>query len=174
MTRKLIQWKARELQARTRKRLLATWTGPVCVFALYWVSLRIFPALPEFVHALFTCAILWSVAGLFVIARGLRSATIPKDAGASTGLAFCREEIARRRLLEGRQLLWSFAPLLMAVLSVIVGLVSVAGPRETSAKGLPFLLLVATWIGAYCVLRYRDRRALDGELAELDEIEHDA
>lgn len=174
MTLKLIHWKARELQDRTRRRLLATWTCPVLVLILYALSVRMFRPLPLPVHMLFAGAFVWSAAGVFVISRGLRARPIPQPSVPSTGLAFCREEIARRRLLEGRQLWWSFAPQLAAVLLVIVGLVSVAGRRETLAKGLPFLILVASWIFAYFVLRIRESKALEAELGELDAIEKEA
>jgi hypothetical protein len=43
------------------------------------------------------------------------SMEMPADAGLSTGLQFCRDEIERRRTLLRRVLFWSLGPILLAL-----------------------------------------------------------
>jgi hypothetical protein len=172
MTLRLVRWKARELRAKTRKKQLAAAAGPLAVIFFYVFGIREFPGLAPLLHPLFALALVWSVVGLYVLSRGMWSPVMPGDAGISTGLAFCREEIERRRDLLGRRLLWSLAPLLLAIGTVILALAMV-GTKEKGLfpNGLPFLILVALWIVGYFIVRAREQRELERELAELNDLE---
>lgn len=172
MTLKLIRLRARELRAKTRRKLLATLAGPVAAVFFYAVGIREFPPLQELLHPLFAFALAWSLAGLYFLNRGMWSAEMPGDAGLSTGLEFCRQELERRRYLLRRVLLWSFGPVLLAIGTFILAL-AMSGSQDRSIfpNGLPFLALVVVWIVGYFVVRLREQRDLKRELDELNDIE---
>jgi MFS family permease len=172
MTMKLIQSKARELHAKTRRQLLGTLAGPLAAAFLYFFGTRTMPSLQPLLQPLFAVALIWAIAGLYFLSRGMWSAALPEDVGLSTCLEFCRLELARRgRLLRG-VLVWSFGPILLAIGTLILG-VAMIGTRQRGIlpNGLPFLFLVVVWIVAYFVMRLRERREIEREIGLLDEIE---
>jgi hypothetical protein len=174
MTGKLIGRKARQLNTGTRRKLLGTVAGPLAALFFYGFGIKAFQPLQPELHLLFACALAWSVVGLYFVNRGMWSAVMPGDAGLSTGLEFCRQEIARRRLILRRVLLWSFGPVLLAIATFILALATIAGGnRGILPNGLPFLGLVFVWILGYCVIRLLEQRGLDRELAELNEIDQE-
>jgi len=125
-------------------------------------------------HPLFSFALAWSLVGLYFLNRGMWSTVMPGDAGLSTGLEFCREEIERRRNLLRRVLLWSLSPVLMAIATFVLALAMVG----TKDKGLfpnavPFLALVVAWIMSYFVMRARELRELRREIDEWNDLERD-
>src|SRR3954468_9750123 len=115
MSLKLIRSKAREAQAKTRRQLLGTAAGPLAAAFFYTFAMREFPTLRHVLNPPFVFALVWSLAGLYFLNRGMWSAAMPADAGLSTGLEFCRGELERRRSLLGRLLLWSLGPILLAL-----------------------------------------------------------
>ncbi|WP_321476289.1 hypothetical protein [uncultured Paludibaculum sp.] len=172
MTLKLIRAKARDLHAKTRRQLLATAVGPLVTAFFYTFAIRQLPQIANLLHPLFLFALVWSLGGLYFLNRAMWSTVMPGDAGLSTGLAFCRGELERRRLLLRRILLWSFGPLLMTLATFILALaIAGGGGRRILSNGRPFLVLVVVWILAYFVLRARDQRELQREIDELDDIE---
>jgi hypothetical protein len=164
LTMKLIQSKVRELRAKTRAKLLGALAGPAAAGFLYALGIKFFPALQTLLHAGFVLALAWSLAGLYFLSRGMWGAAMPGDAGLSTGLEFCREEIARRRTLLRRLLFWSLAPMLLAIATFILALSTVG----IFPEGLPFVAAVAMWVLGYFILRFREQRELARELLELD------
>jgi hypothetical protein len=174
MTWKLIQQKLRALRARTRRKLLGTLAGPAAVAAVYALGVKQFGPHGQSLEPLFAFALAWSLAGLFFLNRGMWSAMTPADAGLSTGLESCRHEIERQRDLVRRALLWSLAPVLLAIAALIVALASV-GSRERGIfpNGLPFLSLVVLWIITYFFIRLREQRNLQRELDDLNDIENE-
>jgi hypothetical protein len=123
-------------------------------------------------HLLFWGALAWSVAGLYFMTRGLWSAALPGDAGLSTGLEYCRQAIRQQIELQRRALVWSIGPVLLAVGGLILGLAMIPrGARGIFPNALPFLTFVVAWIAAYSFVRLRERRKLQRELQELNEIE---
>jgi hypothetical protein len=174
MTLKLIRFKARELQAKTRRQLLGTAAGPLAAAFFYAFGIRAFAPLQSILHPLFAFALLWSLIGLYFINRGMWSTVMPGDAALITGLQFCREEIKRRRNLLRRVLVWSFGPILLALATFILALVMVTGKdRSLLPDGLPFLALVAAWIIGYFAMRVRERQELKREIDELNDLEKD-
>ena len=174
MTLKLIQSKARELRAKTRRQLRGTLGAPLAAALCYFLGTRLFPSPPPVMQVLFASALAWSLLGLYFLTRGMWSREMPSDAGLSTSLEFCRQELARRdRILRGA-LLWSFGPILLAIGALILGL-AMAGTKERGIlpNGLPFLVLVVVWIMAYLVIRLRERRGLQHELELLNEIDQE-
>ena len=171
MTLDLIRSKARELRAKTRKQLLGTVAGPLVAAFLYVFGMKEFPAMQQTLRVLFLFALGWSVAGLYFLNRGMWSAVMPGDAGLSTGLEFCRGEIERRRDLMRRVLLWSLAPILLAIATFIAALAMVGSQNKSLfPNGLPFMALVVFWIFAYFTRRVREQRELKREIDELDAL----
>lgn len=172
MTLKLVRWKGRELHAKTRKHLLGTLAGPLAAVFFYALAIRLFSPLQQLLHPLFAFALVWSLAGLYFLNKGMWSAVMPGDAGLSSGLEFCRREIERRFHLLRRVLLWSFGPVLLTIGAFILVLVIQAGDR-IFPNAIPFMALVLIWIAAYFVIRMREQRELQREIAELDDIERE-
>jgi uncharacterized membrane protein len=171
MTLEKIRQKARELHAKTRRELLATLTGPLIVACCYVFCVKEFPQLQKGLHPLFVFALVWSLAGVYLLNRGKWSGPMPGDTGFSAGLEFCRREIERRRDHFRRLLLWGFGPVLMGIGAIVLALVAVAG-KEVFPKGMPFLVLVAVWIAGYfLVVRVRQQREFQREIDELNDIE---
>jgi hypothetical protein len=129
------------------------------------------------VRAVFAFAIAWSLAGQYFVNRGIWSATLPGDAALSTGLESYRREVERRRYLSGRFLLWSFGPVVLAIATLIVLILSFGiRNRGMLLKGtllnmIPFLALVVIWIVSVFVIRMRDQRELQREIDDLNDIE---
>jgi hypothetical protein len=170
MTLKLIEWKARELRAKTRRKLLGTLTGPLIVGFLYAFARKEFPGERGILDPLFICAFVWSIAGLYVLSRGMQSATFPADAGLSGGLQFSLGELERRRILVQRSLLWSFGPLVLAV-GVFVLALALVGRHRFFPRALPFMTLIVVWIIGHFVSRRHEQRGLQYEINELKEFE---
>ena len=171
MTLEKIRQKARELHSKTRRELLGTLTGPLIVTCCYVFCAKEFPSLQEVLHPVFAFALVWSLAGVYFLNRKKWSGPIPGDTGFSAGLEFCRREIERQRDHFRRLLLWGFAPVLIAIGTIILSLVAVAG-KEVFPKGMPFLMLVVVWIAGYFfVVRVRQQREFQREIGELNAIE---
>ena len=174
MTLKLIQSKVRELQAKTRRKVLGMVAGPVAAALFYAFAIREFPQLGHVLHPLFSCALAWSLVGLYFLNRGMWSRVMPGDAGLRTGLEFCREEIERRRKLLRRVLLWSLGPVLLAMATFVLALAMIGTKdRGLFPNGLPFLACVVAWIFGYFVMREREVRELQREIDELCDLEED-
>src|SRR5262245_51273471 len=156
MTSKLIQQRSRDLRAKTRRKLLGTLAGPLAAGLLYAFGMKEFAPLRQVLQRLFALALAWSLAGLYLLNRGMWSAVMPGDAGLSTGPEFCRQEIERQRDLLRRVLLWSFGPVLLAIGTLILAL-SIVGTRDRGIfpNGLPFQILIVVWIVGYFIVRLR-------------------
>lgn len=170
MTLKLIRMKVRDLRAKTRRRLWGSWVGPLVVGAFSAYGIKLIHSVSPLLDVAFVVPIVWSLAGAYFINRGLWFAAMPGDAALSTGLEFYRREIERRRALDGRVLLWSFGPIILAMAAFILFLVIVTRGR-IFPNGLPFVILVAVWIAAYLIVRMREQRDLQREIEELKDIE---
>jgi hypothetical protein len=170
MTLLLIRSKVRELRARTRRESLGTLAGPIAVGAFYGFAIKEFHGFAPALELVFAFAILWSLAGLYFLNRGMWSRAMPGDAALSTGLEFYRRELERRQRLFRRALGWSLGPILLAIATFILYLAMVGGARFFP-NGLPFLALVVLWIAAYFAMRMRGQRELQREIDELNEIE---
>lgn len=168
MTIEKIRQKVRELHTKTRRQLLGNLAVLLLVVAFYGIGTRQFPEL----KALLALPIAWSLAGLYFLNRGMWSRAMPGDEAWSTGLQSYRREIARRRDLYRRVLLWSFGPVLLAIGTFILALVRVSD-RPIFPNAMPFMTLVVIWIGAYFVIRMREQRQLQHEIEELNAIERE-
>lgn len=172
MTLQALHQKSRDLQRRTRKKLLGSIVGPLGVLLFYAYSMKEFAPLRQTLQPMFVAALAWSLLGLYFLNRGMWSAIMPADEGFSTGLAFCRGELQRQRDLVNRVLLWSFGPLLLAIGAFILALVMIGtAERSIFPNGLPFLLLVVAWVVGYFMTRLREQRKLVLEMNELNEME---
>ncbi len=118
-------------------------------------------------------AIAWSLAGQYFLKRGVWSATLPRDAALSTGLESYRREVERRRYISGHFLLWSLAPVVLALATFIVPLLNLGIRKEMLFNMIPFLVLSVLWIAGVFVIRVRDQRELQREIDELNDIERE-
>ena len=174
MTLEKIRQKVRELHAKTRRQLLGNLVVPLIVVAFYGFCIKQFnhPVL----RPLFAFAIAWSLAGLYFLNRGMWSAMLPGDAVLSTGLESYRREVERQRSLSGRFMLWGFGPVVFAIATLIMLILSLgieSGILLKSAllKMIPFLTLLAIWFVSFFVISMRQQRELQREIDELNDIE---
>jgi hypothetical protein len=166
ITSKLIEWKARELQAKTRRQWLGIFAGPLATVLMYGLARKAFPPLGNVLESLFTIATVWSLAGLYFLSRGIRSKMMPGDAGLATGLEFCRGELERRRRLMVRSLVWSPGPLALAL-----GALTFAGHKgQELTRARPFLVLMLMWMIAFFMIRWRELRGMQREIDELNDL----
>ena len=145
----------------------------VCAFYGYGIVRFASPAL----RTAFACAIAWSLAGQYFLNRGMWSAMLPGETALSSSLESYRREVERQRSLFSRFLLWQFGPLMFAIATLILLILTLGmGNRgmpldEALLKMSPFLTLMAIWIVGFFVIRMRAQRQLQREIAELNEIE---
>jgi hypothetical protein len=170
VTLKMIRMKVHDLHRKTRRNLWGIWAGPLAVGFLAAFGIKTANGLFPILEAAFAFAIAWSLAGVYFFNRGMRSEAMPGDAALSTGLEFYRREIERHRALFGRILLWQFGPIVLALAAFILLAVIIVGGK-IFPNGMPFLILVAIWIGAYFVIRRAAWRDLQREIDDLKDIE---
>jgi hypothetical protein len=175
MTLEKIRQMTQELHAKTRRQMIGNLILPiaVCAFYGYGIAKLSNPVL----RTVFACAIAWSLAGQYFLNRGMWQAMLPGDAALSTGLESYRREVERQRSLFGRFMLWQFGPLMFAIATLILLILTLGiGNRgmplnEALLKMSPFLTLMAIWIVSFFVIRMRAQRQLQREIDELNEIE---
>ena len=127
---------------------------------------------PELIRLLFTLAILWALAGQAFLQRGMWQPGMPADATLSTGLDFYRRELLQQQDLVRRILQWSFGPVLLSVLSLIVVLLKTAMGHSLPINSvLPFTSLFVIWLIALFMLRSRDQKKLLQEIDQLRNVE---
>jgi hypothetical protein len=163
-----IRQKTLELHAKTRWDLMKSIAGPFTVVAIGGFGMQFSGAAPRMAFAF---AAVWSLLGLYFLTRGMRPPTLPGDAALGSGLESYRWEVERRRYLSGRFLLWHFGPVALALATLIVTLASLALRRVMLLNLSPFLTLIVIWIVGVFVVRMRQRRQLQREIDELNEIE---
>jgi len=170
MTSEMIRRKARELHAKTRRELLGSITAPLAVAVLSGLGAAIFDDTVQ--RAVFVLGFAWALAGQYFVHRGMWSATLPGDEASTTGFEFYRREIKRRRDLFRLVLRWSFGPIVLAIAALILPIMT-GGVKQRGAflKMIPFLTLLAVWIGSFFVVRMRQQRELKREIEVLNDIE---
>jgi hypothetical protein len=180
MTLEEIRHKTQELHAKTRRQTIGNLIVPLAVFAFYGYGIAKFPN--PVLRTVFACGIAWSLAGQYFFYRGMWSAMLPGDAALSTGLESYRREVERQRSLFGRFMLWQFGPLIFAIATLILLILTLGiGDRGMPVDGAilkgallkmsPFLTLTAIWIVSFFVVRMRAQRQLQREIDELNDIE---
>ncbi len=167
---KMMRRRAEELHAKTLRERLGTLAGPLStgVISALGIALDHNPAQ----RVAFAIAVAWSVAGVYVLNRGIWRVTLPGDGATATGLEFCRKEIERQIHFHNRFLLWCFAPIVLAMGALVVPLLkNDFGRGGALSKMSPFLSLFALWVILIFVFRNRGWRALQREVDELNDIE---
>ena len=167
MLERMIRRRAQELHAKTLRERLGSLAGPVCSIAFSaWGIAEGYNPVQIMVFAI---AISWSLAGVYVLNRGMRQATLAGDAALATGLEFCRREIEWRIHIHRRILQWCIAPIMLAIGAFFVPVMRSA-VRE-NVKAIPFFALLVLWIVCFFVIRVRQWRTLQQEIEELNDIE---
>jgi magnesium-transporting ATPase (P-type) len=180
MTLEKIRQKTQELHAKTLRQMIGNSIMPLAVFAFYGYGIAKFSNPAR--RTIFACAIAWSLAGQYFLNRGMWSAMLPGDAALSTGIESYRREVERQRSLFGRFMLWQFGPLMFAIATLILLILTLgignrgmpldgAILKEALLKMTPFLTLMVIWIVSFFVIRMRAQRQLQREIDELNEIE---
>lgn len=172
MTMEKIREKTQEARAKTRRAMLGWIVTPLLVAGICGWGIAQVHGGPV-VRAVFGFAIAWSLAGQYFLKRGVWSATLPRDAALSTGLESYRREVERRRYLSGHFLLWSLAPVVLALATFIVPLLNLGIKKGLLFDMIPFLVLLVLWIAGVFVIRVRDQRELQREIDELNDIERE-
>ncbi len=174
MTLQLIQQKSRYLRTRTREKFIGSVAAPFAVGMIYVYCLKAFAPLQQYLHVMFAFALIWSLVGVYFLQRGLWAPVMLADAGVSSGLMFCRQEINRQRELVNRVLLWTFGPILAAVGTLIFALTMVLTDRASFPSGLPFVIAMLIGIAGRFTVDFREQRGLQREIEDLNDIERDS
>ena len=168
MTLEELQKKARELRAKTRRDLRGN-----IVIALIVLAISGFGILHTHnlgVRLVFGLAIAWALAGQYRLHRGMWSA--PPGVAALSGLAFYRQQLEQRLSVFRRILMWSFGPVVLSIVTLILVLAGIAKKQSQSVeKVIPFCTVFALWIVAVFVLRSRGHRELRHEFDGLNAID---
>lgn len=172
VTLEKIRRRAQELHRKTVRERLGSVAGPVCIIA--FAALGIAVGYNPVQLAVFAIAVAWSLAGLYVLNRGIWQGRLAQDAALATGLEFCRREIERGIYVQRRFLLWVFAPIILAIGALVVPQMG-SGFRTggTLAKMSPFLTLLALWMVGVFVIRRVRWKELRREIDELNDIERE-
>jgi hypothetical protein len=167
---KMIRRRAQALHAKSVRERLGSLAGPVCTIAFSALGAALGHNPVQ--RVLFAIAIVWSLAGVYVLNRENWQAKLAGDAALATGLEFCRREIERLRYFYRQFLQWVFAPIALAIGALVVPQMgSGFGSGGTIAKMSPFLTLLALWlVGVFVIRRIRWKELLR-DIDELNDIE---
>jgi hypothetical protein len=158
--------KGRSIQALTRRKLLVSLAAPVIVGAFGAYTMRSFPTLSQ---PPLIAAFLWSLAGTYFLHRGMWAEENPANTGLTSGLDFCRHELARQSATANRILLCMLGPILLVLGLFLYAIATLAG--GLSPKALPFIAMLAIWTIAVGIQRFNEQRSFRRELEELNRIE---
>jgi hypothetical protein len=165
----LLQQRARELHAKTRRELfkniaVAFLVIVMSVFGITWTN----DPVPRVAFAL---AAAWALAGQYFLNRGMWLAPLPGDAALMTSIEFYRRAVEGRRRLFRIVLGWFLGPVVLASAGYVL---SILGKVRLNLNMAPFLVLLGVWIIAVIVMRVRGQRELQREIDELDDIERES
>jgi Flp pilus assembly protein TadB len=168
MTALMIRRKTQQLQTKTRRELLNS-----IVVSSFVVGLSIFGITR--VHGpvmcgLFAVTIGWTLASQYFVYRGSMADSKQSDFFLNTSLQSYRREVERQRYLSSNFLVWAFAPAMLAGGSMSALLLAVVGPRGFLLNTSVFCTLLGSWFIVF-VMRFQERRALQREIDELNELE---
>jgi hypothetical protein len=162
-----IQTNASKLHDKTRRTLYRHLAAQLFLIACCATGIALAP--PSSQRAAFMAALLWALAGLYAVHRGMWSPALPADSALTTSVEYYRGEVERQIILSRRYLGWLFGPLVLFLGSFIVTLVTIAVRDRTPLRNmLPFLTLLVLWFGAVFVLRVRAQRELQREIEQLN------
>ena len=166
MTLDEIRRRARALHNKTRKDLIQNIavTAALVLLAAFGIGRGVDPLQ----QAAYAVVVVWAMAGLFFLGRGMWDA----EPGSGTGIELYRQEIERRRSFFHRVMRWSFGPMVLALAVFILDLNMKAGPGGLYPKAAPFLVLVAAWIVAYFYMRREESQCLKREIESLNRLQN--
>ncbi|HLY41265.1 MAG TPA: hypothetical protein VKR52_08625 [Terracidiphilus sp.] len=169
LTLKLIRQRAQELHTRTRRELLSNLAMIPVVAAGAWLGF--IETHDSGFRSVLVAALVWAVAGQYLVHRGMGSATAPERSALMTGLDFYRREITRRRNLLARFLQWTVGPIILCIGTLILLFSGMARAVGKPGAVLPFTTLGVIWFVLVLVLRSRHQRELKAELDLLNQME---
>jgi len=167
---RMIRRRAQELHSKTRRERLGSVAGPLSTvaFSAFGIALGYNPVQ----RVVFAIAVAWSLAGMYVLNRGMWQGILAQDAALATGLEFCRREIERGIYVQRRFLVWVFAPIVVAVGALVVPeLANGFRAGGMLANSIPFFSLFALWVILVFVIRRVRWKKLQREIDKLDDIE---
>ncbi len=170
MTLESIRLKAIQLKSQTRRQLFSS-TAIAC-FVLVLSCIAIWRVQDTGLRLIFAIAIIWALAGQYLLHRHMWPTIRPGDAANRTGLQFYRRAIEDRRYLSLRIVQWSVGPLVLCIVGILlsVGMIA-AGSGTPVTRTLPFATLFLIWVIAVSVLNSKTQRELKQELEALDTFE---
>ncbi len=170
MTLELLRQRALDLHAKRRHQLLATIFGAAIALSLsaWGITRTHYIAL----QAAFVLSSAWALVGLYFIKRGLRKTELLNDSTLRTGLEFYRLQIQQNLAVFHRSLPWTFGPLLLAVVAIMLVLAGLTEAQDQPLiKIAPFCILFLLWLIAFPTVRLHKRRELQKELDLLKSLD---
>lgn len=93
------------------------------------------------------------------------------DAGSSTGIEFCRSELALRRGQLQQPWRWFLGPVLLGIGSFLIGPVAAVMQHPGMAMNMaPFLILMVVWVFFFFRRAGQERRELQRDIDELNAL----
>lgn len=175
VTMEFIRQRARDLHARTRWDLFNSAISHAIAFIFCIVGAVLSHNAGQ--RIAYAVGVVYTLAAVFVIHRGMWTAPMPGDAGFATGIEFCRKEIERRQAIFSRGLSWIAGPMIYAVAAYLVPAIAASIKANPNASpkvlinAVPFFALLTLWAVAVFFIRIRQRQALQREMDDLDAIE---
>jgi fatty acid desaturase len=164
----LIRQKSHDLRARTRKQLLGSLAAPFVVVFFYVFAMTYLRQLGPVTHSVFLAALVWSIAGVYLLNQERWGRTLPQNVGLHSGIEFCRLELKRQQGYLSRAVLCSFAPIVLAIGGFSLAVFGATG--IAFLRAIPFLIVVVLWIPSYFYLRSHQGRGVQREIDELGEV----
>ena len=164
---KTIRRRAEKLHGKTLRERLGSVVAPLGVAIFFGIGVA--EGDNPVQRAVFAMALAWSLAGSYILNRGVWPARLPGDAALATGLEFCRKEIGRQLYFHRQSLAWAFAPIVVAG-----GALVAFTERGAFAKTIPFLTLFVLWIIGIFFFRGVGWRKMQREIDELNDIEKES
>jgi hypothetical protein len=169
MTLVMIRHKTQQLQEKSRRQLFGEIALSLFFVVVYGFGIWVVHGVA--LRAILALDIVWTLAGQYFVDRGSLSDAAQLDVSLNTSLESYRREVERRRYLSSRFLLWTFGPAILAIGVLSTHLLIFAANRGFLGNTVPFFTLLGLWFAGVFVLRMRQRRELQREIDQLNEVE---
>jgi hypothetical protein len=164
-----VRQKVRELQSKFRRGRLAS-----AAQSLVWIGLCVWGFVASFSAVQrtgFALTIVWILLTQLPLLQGISSAGQVEDAGASTGLEFCRSVLQRQRDRLRQPWRWYLGPIFLGIGTFLLGPVGAVMHHPGMAINMaPFLILLAAWVFFFFRKVGQGLRELQREIDELNAL----
>jgi hypothetical protein len=164
-----IRRRAGALEVRARREVFASYAvAAFLVIAFSRASITANGMLPKIAFGMMAA---WAIYFLIMVRKGIWPHRLPPDAAPLNTIAIYKRELERQR--DHLWYVWKrlLVPLFLMLALLLVPLL-LRNPR-LAVNVVPFFVLLALWVALFVPVRRRKLRAIQRELAELDELRNE-